>query len=237
MTEATRMDSPDRLAAGLMLYVDADEARRRRVQIALEAFGFAVLLAGDGRVGVESFREHADDIRVVILDLDLPDRSGDKAIHEIRRLRPTARVLLLSGEPAEAVRRRFPGKERVDVLQKPFQLAQLIEHVQAASGKRRYARLDVSLPVSAWALERPGAELRGTLRRVAEGGLEVELPEAVPPGTVLRVLIQTRRGPVEAEGKVVFARAMGTAVRHGLAFSQPKDFHFVLGLFIRDEKW
>jgi DNA-binding response OmpR family regulator len=237
MVESTNIDSTDRLGARTVLYVDAEEARRQTVRTTLEAIGFAVLLAGDGREGVESFREHADEIRVVILDLDMPDRSGEKAIQEIRRLRPMSRVLLLSGESAEMVRPRFPGKGRVDVLQKPFQFVQLVEHIQAACGKRRYARLDVSLPVSAWVLEQPGAELRGRLLRVAEGGMEVELPEAVPPSTGLRVVMPTRRGPTEVEGKVVFARSMGPAVRHGLAFFQPKDFHFVLGLFVHDEKW
>jgi hypothetical protein len=66
--------------------------------------------------------------------------------------------------------------------------------------------------------------------------MEVEFPETIPPGTGLRLLLQTRRSPIEVQGKVVFARAMGTTFRHGLAFSQPKDFHFVLGLLIHDEK-
>lgn len=236
MTDATRRGGADRLGAGLVLYVDAEEAGQRKARTALESAGFAVLLARNGREGVERFRENPDEIRVVILDLDLPDRSGDKAIHEIQRLGPMARVLLLCGEPAEAVRSRFPDKERVDVLQKPVRFAQLVERVQAASGKRRYARLEVSRPVSAWASERPGPELRGRLCRVAEGGLELEFPEAVSPGTALRVQLQTRRGPVEVEGKVVFAHALGTVFRHGLAFSQPKDFHFVLGLFVHDDE-
>lgn len=236
MVEAMKKDGVDQPGAGLVLYVDGEEARRRSVQAALEVAGFTVLLARDGREGVEGFREHANEIRVVILDMDLPDRSAEKTVLDIRGLRSSAHVLLLSGEPADAVRPRFPGKEGVDVLQKPFQTGQLVERVQAARGKRRYARLEVSLPVSAWAVERPGAELRGRLCRVAEGGMELEFPETVPPGTVLRLLLQTRRGSTEVQGKVVFARALGGAFRHGLAFSQPKDFHFVLGLLIHDEK-
>ncbi len=236
MTEAMKADGTDPLAAGRVLYVGAEEAMRRRVQSALKAFGFTVLLARDGRRGVASFREHADEIRVVILDLDLPDRTGEEALHAIRRFRPLARVLLLSGEPAEAVRTRLAGIEGVDVLPKPFQFVEFIEHVQAACGKRRYARLPLSLPVSAWELERPGPEVQGRLHRLAEGGLEVELPEAVAPGTSLRVGLHTRRGPIEVAGKVVFARASGTAVRHGVAFFQPKDSRFVLDLFLH-ERW
>jgi len=217
-----------------VLYVDAEEALRRTVKTALEAFGFSVLLARDGREGVETFRQHADDIQVVILDLNLPDQTGAAAVQEIRRLRPRARLLFLSEAEAEA-RTRFAGMDRVDFLQKPFHFLQLIEQVQAAYGKRRYPRLPVSLPVTAWVAEPTGPELRGKLHLMGQGGLEVEFPEAVPPGTLMRVALHTRRGPIAlaVEGKVVFSRPTGGTFRHGLAFLQPKDFRFVLDLFFR----
>jgi len=238
MLEATRTDSRDRRGAGLVLYVEGEEAMRRAVKAALETFGFSVLLAQDGREGVQAFRRRADDIRLVVLDLNLPDGTGADAAQEIRQLRPRAHLLFLSKVEEEA-RARFAGMDQVDFIQKPFHFLQLIEQVQAAYGTRRYPRLPVSLPllpVIAWVAERAGVELRGTLHCMGQGGLEVEFPEAVPPGTLMRLALQTRGGPIAlaVEGKVVSSRPAGDAFRHGLAFLKPKDFLFALDLYFRE---
>ena len=102
--------------------------------------------------------------------------------------------------------------------------------------RRRFVRLPVSLPVIAWVPAQGGQELRGTLRRVGAGGLEVEFPEAVKPGTTLRVRLRTRDGPVEVEAKVVFARPAGNAIRHGLAFPEPKPPGFAMDLFLAEAR-
>jgi len=76
--------------------------------------------------------------------------------------------------------------------------------------------------------------LRGVVRYIAAGGLMVELPLEVVPGSTLRVLLQTRRGPREVEGRVVWSAATGGTVRHGLAFSEALGSEF-LEEFFREE--
>ena len=55
----------------------------------------------------------------------------------------------------------------------------------------------------------------------------VELPVEVVPGSTLRVFLQTKRGPVEMEGKVVWTAAAKGATRHGLTFREPKGLSFI----------
>ena len=234
MTEATSLHSTDRCRGELVLFVDGEEAVQQATKTALEASGFSVLLADDGGKGVERFRQHADEIRVVILGSNLPDPTGEVVFQEMRRIRPMARFILVSGEPSEDVRKLFAEVDWVGFIQKTSPLVPFIKQVHAPYGTRRFPRLPVSLPVIGLASEGSGQELPGTLHRAGEGGLEVEFPEAVAPGTPMRLLLQTKRGPIEVEGKIVNARATGATVRHGLAFQEPKDFHFALDLFFNE---
>lgn len=235
MVEATSLDSAGRRSGGVVLFVDGEDVVRQKTKTALEASGFSVLLAGDGRKGVGVLRQHADEIRLVILGLNLPDPTGEVVFQEMRRIRPMARFILVTGEPSEDVKKLFAGVDWVGFIQKTSPFVPFIKQVQAPYGERRFPRLPVSTPVIGLASEGSGQELRGTLHCAGEGGLAVEFPKAVAPGTPMRLLLLTQRGQIEVEGKVVNARATGTTVRHGLAFQEPKDFHFALDLFF-DER-
>ena len=77
------------------------------------------------------FREHADEIRAVLLDLNMPGASGEDTCDEIRRLRPDAKIILISGysqdrSPVHAQRPWLAG-----FLQKPFLPSTLLAKVRA----------------------------------------------------------------------------------------------------------
>ncbi len=105
-----------------------------------------------------------------------------------------------------------------------------------ARGRRRFIRLPVSLPVIGWVPDRSGLELRGIALRVGAGGLEVEFPQAISPGSTLQVVLKTQRDPIEAGCRVIFAIKTGTTVRHGLAFLEPKDPNFAMELYLRESQ-
>jgi two-component system cell cycle sensor histidine kinase/response regulator CckA len=93
--------------------------------------GFDVLRASDGGSALARFREHADEIRVVLLDLNMPGASGEDVCDEIRRLRPDAKIVLISGysqdrSPVHAQRPWLAG-----FLQKPFLPSTLLDKVRA----------------------------------------------------------------------------------------------------------
>lgn len=96
---------------------------------------------------------------------------------------------------------------------------------------RRFERVPVSLPAIARAPQFPGTALRGVVLYIAAGGLMVELPVEVVSGSTLWVLLQTRQGPREVEGKVVWTAAAGGTVHHGLAFAEPEEPDFLEEFF------
>ena len=100
---------------------------------------------------------------------------------------------------------------------------------------RRFERIPVSLPVIGWAPQYPGMALRGVVRYIAAGGLMVELPAEVVSGSTLRVRLQSRQGPREVEGKVVWTAINRAKVHHGLVFPEPQGPEF-LEEFFREEK-
>jgi len=55
--------------------------------------------AADGTEALEQLRQHGCD--VVVLDIEMPGRSGLEVLKDIRRLHPTIKVLMLSMHPVE----------------------------------------------------------------------------------------------------------------------------------------
>lgn len=99
---------------------------------------------------------------------------------------------------------------------------------------RRYERIPVCLPAIGWAPQFSGMALRGVVRYIAAGGLMIELPVEVVSGSTLRVRLQSRQGPREVEGKVVWTAVNRAKVHHGLVFPEPQDPQF-LEEFFREE--
>ena len=102
--------------------------------------------------------------------------------------------------------------------------------------RRRFPRLPVSLAVNGEASEWSGQALRGNLCNVGAGGMMMELPVELVPGSAMRAVLETRRGRMEVEGRVVWTCATGDRVRHGLAFPEPKDPDFALDLFLAENR-
>jgi PAS domain S-box-containing protein len=111
--------------AGTILLVDDEEAIRTLGKEVLEAMGFSVLTAEDGQEAVDLYREHGDDIALVILDLTMPRLNGEEALHHLRAIDPGVRVILSSGYSEQDIAERFAGKDLAGFVTKPYTLATL----------------------------------------------------------------------------------------------------------------
>lgn len=119
---------------GTVLVVDDEEVMRRVVTMALERLGFSVLTARDGKEGVDLFARHAAETLLVILDVNMPQMSGDEAFRRMREIRSDVRVLLTSGYDQPAAITSATELGLAGFLQKPFRLETLIEKVGEALG-------------------------------------------------------------------------------------------------------
>jgi CheY-like chemotaxis protein len=116
---------------GKLLVVDDDPGVLEVASETLARAGFDVLRAKDGAAAVAAFQEHAGEIRAVLLDLNMPGASGEDTFDAIRRIRPDAKIILISGYSQERTAGHFANPERVSFLQKPFLPSTLLERVHA----------------------------------------------------------------------------------------------------------
>jgi PAS domain S-box-containing protein len=130
--------------SGTVLIVDDEEAVCAVAEQMLDHMGFGVLTASNGQDALNVFQKHADEIACVLLDLTMPNMDGVEAFKAMRRLHPSATVILCSGYNEQEATRRFAGKGLAGFIQKPYDLAVLRE------------KLKEVLPTKYEALGRPG---------------------------------------------------------------------------------
>ncbi|HWQ12270.1 MAG TPA: response regulator [Roseiflexaceae bacterium] len=120
--------------AGPVLVIEDEPGLREIAARILERAGYRVLTAEDGAAGLEVFQQHGDAVACVLLDLTMPRMDGEQALRAIRRLRPDARVVLMSGYSEHELSERFAGAGLAGVLQKPFTPEALLARVEQAIG-------------------------------------------------------------------------------------------------------
>ena len=120
-------EGKDWRGSGTVLIVDDEETVCAVGKQILERMGFSVLTAPDGREALKVFREHADEIVCVLLDLTMPHMDGEEAFREMRYLHPDVTVILCSGYNEQDATQRFAGKGLAGFIQKPYNMAVLRE--------------------------------------------------------------------------------------------------------------
>jgi PAS domain S-box-containing protein len=111
--------------SGLVLLVDDEETVRLVTSGMLEVLGFDVITAADGHEAVDAFRQHRDEVTVVILDKKMPRMNGVEAYFELRNIKDDVKVILCSGEDEDKATRPLAGQELAGFIQKPFRISSL----------------------------------------------------------------------------------------------------------------
>jgi PAS domain S-box-containing protein len=123
---------------GVILVVDDEEAVRSVASATLERCGFTVQTAANGRDGLLAYRERADHIRAVVLDLTMPILGGDEVLADLRSggLPGSAvPVLLSSGYSSADVTRNLQRFNPIQFLQKPYNPGDLIQKIRSCLGE------------------------------------------------------------------------------------------------------
>ena len=113
----------------MRILVIEDEARIQAfLSRGLEAEGYAVATASDGREGLALAVAASWDL--VVLDLLLPGLSGLQVLQELRRARPRLPVLILSARTDLRTKLRGFELGATDYVAKPFSLDELLARVR-----------------------------------------------------------------------------------------------------------
>ncbi len=112
-----------------ILIVDDESIIRESTGAILERLGYRVAQARDGVEGIGKYQEALKGDKpfdAVIMDLTIPGgMGGEKAIRELKRIDPRARVIVSSGYSQDPVMSRFQDYGFSGVLPKPYRLAEL----------------------------------------------------------------------------------------------------------------
>jgi DNA-binding response OmpR family regulator len=116
----------DQLSTPPRILIVEDEMLVRMFAVdALEDVGFQVLQAGDATEAIAALSGD-EQVQAVIVDMGLPDRTGDQLAAEMRAQRPDLLILIASGRSERELKDRFASDARTGVLVKPYTASMLV---------------------------------------------------------------------------------------------------------------
>ena len=117
-------------AIATILLVEDEFSLRRLMKVTLERHGYRVLEAKDGTEGLSVFRQHLEQVELVVTDLAMPRMTGLQLKGKIMALRPSMRFLLISGYAEDVIDSREQIARAGDFLEKPFHPDELVRKIR-----------------------------------------------------------------------------------------------------------
>jgi len=106
-----------------VLVIDDEPGIRDLLDTLLSRKGYDVVLAENGRKGLELFRrEHPD---VIVLDLKMPGMDGFTVLQQINSLDPRTPVIILTGAGTPEAEQRIRAFGVTEYIEKEFSLHRL----------------------------------------------------------------------------------------------------------------
>jgi two-component system cell cycle sensor histidine kinase/response regulator CckA len=110
---------------GTALLVDDEEVILEVGRELLEALGYRVLLAQDGKEAIKVYGENQDKIDIVVLDVVMPGMGGGEAYDSMKDINPDIKVLLSSGFSIDGEASKILERGCNGFIQKPFTMKEL----------------------------------------------------------------------------------------------------------------
>ncbi|HVG45936.1 MAG TPA: PAS domain S-box protein [Longimicrobium sp.] len=126
---------PGSAGGATVLLVEDEESVRSLARRVLGRAGYRVLEAGGGRQALEVAAAHEGDIELLLTDVVMPGGGGPRLAEAMARVRPSTRVLFMSGYPGDSITHHGLPLD-VDLLAKPFTPAALLHRVADALAGR-----------------------------------------------------------------------------------------------------
>jgi signal transduction histidine kinase len=117
-----------------ILIIDDDPMVRKTLSDILRMRGYEPLASGYGAEGLAIARQ--SDINIALVDLKLPDIPGTEVLTGIKETCPHAEVIVLTGHATLDSAIEATNRGAFSYLQKPYEIEQLLLHIQRAIDKQ-----------------------------------------------------------------------------------------------------
>ncbi len=115
---------------GKILVVD-DEADVTAIwERSLNRANYQVLSCNDPFEAIEIYQDNPDEIQLVILDYNMPGKSGIEVTNEIRDIRPDQKIMMISGIADTELRNQAEAAKLQCLLSKPVRIRELLQKAQ-----------------------------------------------------------------------------------------------------------
>jgi len=126
---AGRLSAAPKGSAEMILLVEDEDMVRRLARTILEARGYVVLEAKDGREGLAVCESHSGTIDLLLSDVVMPEMGGRELAERARIIRPDLKILFMSGHTQDVILKEGIQKGAA-FLQKPYLPAELAHKVR-----------------------------------------------------------------------------------------------------------
>jgi two-component system, cell cycle sensor histidine kinase and response regulator CckA len=113
-----------------ILVVEDDAAVRRFVITLLKRFGYRIIEADSGFLGLEYFVQYRDGVDLILTDVLMPRMLGTEMVKEIRKIDSSVRVMFMTGNADGAISPGSGSQMETPVLSKPFTPQTLLRTVE-----------------------------------------------------------------------------------------------------------
>lgn len=113
-----------------VLVAEDEEAVRTLIRELLEDKGYTVIEAVDGIDALHKFHQHAETIRIMILDMIMPHKNGSSVYQIIQQQRPDIQAIFISGHVPCDGDRKACDSAAANFLEKPVSPASLLDLVR-----------------------------------------------------------------------------------------------------------
>jgi len=122
---------------GTVLLVDDEEIILEVGQELLEAMGYRVLTAKNGKGAIEVYKKNRDKIDIVFLDMVMPNMGGGEVYDRMKEMNPDIKVLLSSGFSIDSKATQILERGCNGFIQKPFNMKELSRKIREILDKKR----------------------------------------------------------------------------------------------------
>jgi PAS domain S-box-containing protein len=135
--EVTAVETPRRSGravpgTGRILVVDDEDGVRDVAADVLRSLGYDVTIATDGAAAVSQYRQFADEIDVVLLDLAMPGMGGRECFRALKAINADVKAVLCTGYGFNVAAQQLLDEGMLGIVAKPYEIEQLSDAIARA---------------------------------------------------------------------------------------------------------